>query len=697
MNELFHKMIRKVATIPRPAVWSLLLTISVALLFAPAVNFEFLYYDDPINVYKNRLITHFVPAKLARIWGGPILGLYIPLTYTVWAFLGRLAAWLHPANNPTILDPAVFHAANIVVHAMTVLVVFAILRLLLKRDWPAAGGALLFALHPVQVGPVAWVSELKGLLGGLLGLLAIWQYLRYAITPPTAPRRPYHRYLAATCLFIAALLAKPSVVSIPLMAAVLAVVLVKRDLRRVVLELSPWVLLAIPLIIITKEEQPSELLSFVPNLWQRFLVAGDAITFYHTKLLWPFRLSPDYGRDPQEVLASNWVYLTGLLPYAVGALLFWRIRRPWLVASALVFVAALLPVLGFIPFGFQSISTVANRYLHLAMLAPAMLLGRILYHYPGRRMAAATYILLVFLAFRGADRLSYWRDSLTFNLRTIEINPDSCGAYNNLGVAYEELGRSQEGAAAFSKALACNPDRAPAYANLGRHYAINGYPDEAKTYYLKALERHPLFPEKLYLALAILARDNGRPTEALDYSHKALAYNPRYALAYASIGLIYKSQGQFDAALANYRKAIEIDPYQAGAHVDLGHLYEIMGHKAEAESAYRQAIWLQPEDPDAFNNLGQLLIDANRSEEAIPILQQALAIAPDHPGSLYNIGLAYRKLGQAREAAEWFRKALTIDPNLTTAKNELAKVKYIENTLLFESTGVGDSTSLSGP
>lgn len=662
-----HKTTRAFTTIPLPARLSLLLLVAVVLLFAPAVNFEFLNYDDDMHVYANHKVTKFTAAKLPRIWRAPIQGLYIPLTYTTWGMLGRLSAWLHPATDPTILDPAVFHTANIILHTGTVLVVFAILRLLLQRDWPAAFGALLFGLHPVQVSPVAWVSEMKGLLAGFLGLLAILQYLRYASTDPTPTFRS-RRYLTASCLFCAALLAKPNVTSVPLMAAVLAVLLQKRDWRRVALELSPWLLLTIPLALITKGIQPSSGLEFVPNLWQRFLVAGDAVTFYHTKLLWPFGLAPDYGRDPQEVLSSGWIYLTGLMPFVVAALLIWQVRRTWLVAGALVFVAALLPVLGFIPFGFQDVSTVANRYLYSAMLAPALIFGRLLYLYPGRRTSAIAAIILLLLAMRSADRLSYWHDSLTFNLRAVEINPNSSLAHNNLGIAYIDRGQINEALAAFEQAVLSASSITPAQGNFAR----------------------------AYLRLGMTAAQNNDIRGAMDYYTKALEIDPNIAETHGSLGIIYTRLNQYDEAIAHYRRAIELDPDLEEALINLGQVYELAGRREEAVTAYRQAIWLHPERPEAFNNLGKLRLDDNELEEALNLLRQATDRSPNHPTSANNLAQVYLKLGRAREAAEWFRVALNIAPDFAEARNGLASAEALEKSPLAGNTESA-SEELHGP
>lgn len=668
------------STISLPTGQSLLLLLAVVLLFAPAVGFEFLNYDDPQNIYENPLVTRFVPAKLPLIWGDSLLGLYIPLTYTLWGILGKLSAWLYPATKPTMLTPAVFHAANIILHAGATLVVFAILRLLLKRDWPAVGGALLFALHPVQLASVAWVSEMKGLLAGFLGLLAIWQYLRYAATDQATSLRRRLRYLAAGLFFLAAILAKPSAISVPLMAAIPAVLLLKRDWRRVFLELSPWLLLAVPLIFITKEVQPSGELIFLPNLWQRVLVAGDAITFYLGKILWPFELGPDYGRSPQKVLASGWVYLTSLVPLATTAtLLIRRAHRPWLVTGAMVFVAALSPVLGFIPFMFQAFSTVADRYLYLAMLATAMLFGRLLCRYHGRRPAIVATILLLLLAMRSADQLHYWHDSMTFNRQAVMINPESYLAYNNLGVAYKERHQIPEAVIAFKKAIAYAPGHTPAYANLGNIYAETGFPEEAKACYLKDLELKP-GSAKVYLMLGVLAGKNGNTNEAFDYYRKALEIDPEFAPTHAYLGLLHMQLEQFNQAIASYRRAIEIDPYLPEAQTNLGLLYELTNRKSEAIAAYRQAIRLMPTGPDAFNNLGRLLLDDNRPAEALPLLQQATNMAPNQFNPINNLALAHLKLGRTREAADCFRQALSLAPDSTPTKENLTKAEELDKT-----------------
>lgn len=656
--------------------WALLLTLASTLVFAQAVNFEFQYLDDDLNVFNNKLVTQFSLAKLKLIWGQPYQGLYIPLTYTVWGGLGRIAAWLHPSTNPTALTPAVFHAANIILHTITILVVFTILRLLIGKNWPAAFGALLFGLHPVQVGPVAWVSGMKQVLSGLLGMLALWQYLLYARSDAAPPRQRHLHYLYATGLFLAALLCLPGKANVPLIAAALSCILLNRPWRKAALELTPWLLLVLPIFLITKGLQPSSSLTFTPNLWQRILVAGDSITFYHFKLLWPYNLAFDYGRDPESVLSTGYIYLSGLLPYLMWILLIWRCRDRWLLATALAFVAALSPTLGFVSFQFQEISTVANRYLYFAMLAPALLGGHLLHKHPGRVANACAVTLIMLLALRSSSHIQYWQNPVTFNQHAIAVNPESDLAYNNLGVAYKHNGQIPEATAAFMMAIKLNPASAAPYVNLGNIYTEQGLTDDAKTMYLKGLELNP-YSAKLYMKLAVLASRSGQPDQALTYFSKAVEIRPEFARAYVFGGWLYNELGQKDAAIENYRRALQINPYLGEAHNNLGLLYEESHRKNEAIEAYRQAMRLLPDQYDAFNNLGALYLEDNRTEEAIALLRQAANLAPEQVNPYRNLGIAYLKLGQTQEAAKWFAQARVNNPNFADASKNLAAIRLM--------------------
>ncbi len=352
-------------------------------------------WDDRIDIYDNPHLNSETGPDILVFWQKPYQHLYIPLTYTVWATIARFSK--APTTREGInLNPRLFHVANLIVHLLSIIVVFTILRLLVPSDWAAGAGTLLFAFHPVQVESVAWVDGMRDVLSGFLSFVALWQYLTYARATSTAPtgsgeketeisvskgvafdlnRRKLH-YAAATLAYVLALLAKPSAVVVPAVAWLLDYWVLRRSLRQSTVALVAWLVLAVPFVILTRWAQSEDVIYFITPLWARPFVAGDAIAFYMYKLALPLWLGPDYGRQPEWVLSHWWGYVMWMAP--CGLLLMawlWRDRKPWLMASAGIFVVGVLPVSGLVPFTFQYISTVADRYLYLSMLGPALALA----------------------------------------------------------------------------------------------------------------------------------------------------------------------------------------------------------------------------------------------------------------------------------------------------------------------------------
>lgn len=668
------------ATAPRQArpalqtLIQLLLLAAVAAVFLPVCGYEFLNYDDKANVYQNGRLINLSLASLLQFWTEPFEKLYIPLTYTVWGLLAGLTSFFPPANG-LAFNPAVFHAANLLVHGLSVLVLFRLLRLMLQDDWAAGAGALLFAVHPVQVETVAWVTGLKDAQSGLFSLLALWQYGAYLAADTTGLPWTHRRYGLASFFFLAALLSKPGAVTLPLAAGALAYFLGKRPARRLAIELGPWLLLAVPVVWITKSSQPVSHFVHVPPVWQRFLIAGDAITFYLGKLALPLTLGPDYGRTPQYVLAQGWAYGTGLLPYLLAALLLWKYRRPWAMAAAGVFSAALLPVLGFSHFDFQANSTVADRYLYLAMLGPSLTLGWVLCQHQ-KSLALRLLVLAALLLFglRGAVQVRVWQNSLVFHRHALTVNPASSSAYNNLGDALAEAGRFDEAIPAFQQAIALAPNYPEPYNNLGQLYRNKGLLQEAIVCFNQAVANNPNDASS-YFYLADLYRDNGSKAEAVNYYALGLertSPGPEAAMGYVNLGLLHKELNNNDLAIAAFLKALAIKPDFAEVYHSLGLAYEAVD-KDKAMRMYQQALALRPDLAATANNLGLLYLGMKREQEAIPLFQQAITLYPDNPLPYNNMGLAYSNLGQLAEAITWLQKAITVNPSYAPAFNNLSR------------------------
>lgn len=639
--------------------------------FFPVCTFDFINYDDNINVYENDRIVDFSIRHLLYFWQGPYQGLYIPITYTVWGLLAK-ASSLFAVGSAHHLQPALFHTVNLLLHGASVVLLCQILRRQLNNDWAAGAGALLFALHPVQVEAVAWVTGLKDVLSGLFSLLALRHYLSYAAPGHNGLAGRTAHYGWAALFFGAAMLSKPSAVAIPFVVAVLSHFLLRRKARQLIFELGPWLLFALSVVVITKISQPETKTNFIPALWQRFLVAGDAISFYLGKLVLPLSLAPGYGRSPEHVLAHGWVYGTGLLPYLLAILLIWKYRQPWALAAAGIFTAAILPVLGFIPFEFQSWSTVADRYLYMAMLGPALALAWGVARCQKIRigLGLGVGVWLVLMGVKSAFQVRHWQDSITFNSYAVEVNPQNSAAYNNLGIALKEANRPAEATAAFQRAMNLDPKLIRSYNNQRQHA---GSASMSQSYYKKQIETDPSNAEA-YFNLGDISRDNSNMMEALSYYQKGLELKPDFAVGFANLGLIYVALNNTEKAIAAYLKAIEIDPGFAEVYSNLGSIYEEK-EPQQAVKMFEKALAINPALGEAANNLGFLYLGMNREKEAIPLLQQAIAAYPDNPLPHNNLGLAYFNLGQFSEAAASFQKAITAEPSFAPALNNLSKAE----------------------
>ena len=411
-----------------------LLLAAVLAAYFPVLGLPFVWWDDQYILFRNRTLNPPTWSGLHAWWTSPHQGLYTPVAYTVWGAVAY-AHWSpqREAATGTGLHPLAFHALNLAVFMTTCVLVYRLLRRLVGPRWPAAGGALLFALHPLQVESVAHASGVQGLLCTLVALAALARYLRFAELSPDGRPLPgiavgpesqaarWRHYSIATVLFVIALLSKPLGMVVPVMAGVLDVFFVRRPVRRAVAALWPWLMLSAACAAWTRHLQPAPRFDVHVPWWFRPVVAADAIAFYLYKLVFPGYLGLRYVRTPAWLMRSDAAYFTWLATAGIAAALWLRRReaRP-LVGAALLFVAALLPVLGFTRFDYQVYSTVADRYMHLPMfavaLAAAWCLARPAVCADRRRARTAAWacgVVLVALGVRTWFQTYKWKDTPT--------------------------------------------------------------------------------------------------------------------------------------------------------------------------------------------------------------------------------------------------------------------------------------------
>jgi hypothetical protein len=510
----------------------------------PLAGHDFVDWDDPHNLRDNPRYNPPTLSGLAHYWAEPEGGLYVPLAYTAWYALALVARHTGAGDG---LDPRVFHLANLVVHVACAWAVYALLHALLRTDpgahptrvaTAAALGALLFALHPVQVETVAWVSGLKDLLCGLFATLCLWFFVTHARVAPDEPRAAARRqrlYLLATASFAAALLSKPVAAVLPAVALVIDLVLLRRPPGRALAMLVPWAILALPILLITRNAQPIPVVYEITPWRVRPAVAGDALAFYLRQIALPAHLALDYGRSPDVIGASRWALLAWIVPIAViGALWLVRRRASAVAVGGAIFFIALAPVLGFRPFGAQVYSSVTDHYLYLPMIGVALAAAWAGARVPVKVACAVALPVLVALAVKSWHQTWTWQNSTTLFTHNLRVNPRSWTSHVNLAADALLRGdyalaerHSREGAA-------IRPTDGLIHMNLGVALLLQNRFDEAAGSLQTAVKLAPYDPSaRVWLARAFFHL--GRTDDAAEQYRAALRLDPQRSDAKAML------------------------------------------------------------------------------------------------------------------------------------------------------------------
>lgn len=523
------------------------IALAILLTFWPVLGHEFGGWDDEMNLTGNKDFNPPSPGGVLRYWQRPAFDIYAPLTFTAWGAISTLA-W-----RGDHLIPMPFHAANLLVHLLASLIAFNLLLRLTQSKSTALCGTLLFALHPVQVEPVAWISGLKDVLAGLGAVVALWLYLGQGTW----------RYLLASSTFVLAMLSKPSAVVVPVVAIILDFATGNRTFGRSITRIWPWILLTAPIIVVARKAQPATFVAEVVGLADRPLVALDALAFYLRKLFWPLNLAVDYGRSPQWVIARGWAAMTWLVPIAavVVGLIVLRWTK-WLAVALSVFCVALAPVLGIMPFDFQTYSTVADHYLYLAMLGPAIGLAGCLAKCHAKTVWIGVWIVCSVLSALSHCQARTWRDAFTISQQALRVNPSSWASHGHLAGFYLRRGLHDKAIPHARRAIELNPKFAKALDQLGQAYSALRQFNQAETAYRRAIEVEPR-DLAARIGLANVLADTARFEQALEQYQQVLLLAPYDLTALNNMASVLAEMGRFDQAMHYYDLVLAIDP----AHV----------------------------------------------------------------------------------------------------------------------------------
>lgn len=582
---------------------------------------------------------------------------YYPLTHTVFWVQHRL--WGD--------DPLGYHLLNVGLHIVNALLVLILLGRL--RVPGAALVALVFALHPVMVESVAWITELKNTLSGLCYLSAALAYLRFD------ENRQKRWYAAALVLFVLGLLSKTVVATLP--GALLVVFWWQRgrlDLRRDAAPLIPFFVLGAAAGLFTALVERhfigAQGAEFEFSMVERLLIAGRVAWFYVAKLVWPVDLSFIYAR--WEVSQAVWWQYAYPLAAALVLAAAWRYRQrnraP--LAAMLFFGGTLLPALGFInvyPFVF---SLVADHFQYLASLgmitlvvSGAAVLARRLGR-PGTFAGTGGLLLVVLssLTWRQArlyhDRETLWQD-------TLAKNPACWMAHNNLGKLMLDRGRITESITHFESAIRIRPHHVEALTNLGVARAKLGSPADAIRLLRQALHFKPdyaLAHNNLGLALTMV----GRIDEGISHFEEAVRLDPEYVEAHYNHGVTLSNHGRPGEAVVHLEHALRLQPEHVRARMLLGQAMERTGRPRHAAVYYEQALRLLPDDVDLLNNLAWLRATAvdpalRDGAMAIRLAERAVELTGSRNASLLDtLAAAYAETGRWSDAIVAAETALDV-------------------------------------
>ncbi len=492
--------------------------------YVPALQGGFIWDDDRYVTHNDLLRTW---AGLRTIWVDPSSMLqHYPLTHT--------GLWLE--FQLWGLDARGYHLVNVLLHGMNAGLLWLLLRrLAVPAPWLAAA---VFALHPVHVESVAWISELKNVQSGFFYLLAALAYVRFAFA--TGESRPWLAYTFAVVSFLCAVLSKTVTCSLPV-ALLLCVWWKKGEItRRDVFPLIPFfvfgLLLGLATAWLERHYVGADGEEWDLSLVARCLVAGRALWFYAGKLGWPANLTFIYPRWDLDTTAV-WQYLFPVAA-AVVLVLLWA-RRSLLgrgpLAAVLYFAITLGPALGFFDVYPMRYSFVADHFQYLASIGLIALVVASLAAAAERRgvrpvLHVASAVLLVALGAAAWRQGHAYRDLETLWRDTLRKNPAAWMAHNNLGRELLSQGKVGEAAESFQAALALKPDYMDALYNMGNVSATLGQLDAARDYYEQALRIYPHFAPA-HNNLANIHVYQGRIPEAIEHYERALELMPGYPRA----------------------------------------------------------------------------------------------------------------------------------------------------------------------
>ena len=630
---------QKAAPRSRTDLWISLALLAVSfLLYAQVGHFDFVNYDDPDSVSDN-----------AHVRGG------LTVDNVKWAFTsGEAANWFPVTRLSHLLDVQMFglrsgplHLMNVLFHALSAVLLFVFLNGATKARWPSAVVAMLFAVHPLHVESVAWIAERKDVLSAMFWFLTLWLYVRHTKRPSAG------RYIATIVSFAVGLMAKPMLVTLPVVLVLLDIWPLKRDAMKSLREKLPFFALALAGSIVTylvqKTSGAVENVGAYP-LGLRIANALVSYTTYIVKMVWPSGLAVFYPYPRELPLWEGALATVPLIVISAFAIRSFR-HRPYFAIGWLWYLGTLVPVIGLIQVGAQAR---ADRYTYIPSVGLEIMLvwgvAEMIRVRPRLQTPALVLGGATCVALAGATwaQTLHWENTHELFEHALAVTEGNYVAHHNLGIALAEV-----------------PGRLP----------------EAITHYEAALRIRPE-SGRIHTDLATaLAKTPGREQDAIREYQAAIQLLPDAAIPHNDLGNVLSQVGRVDEAIAEYQTALRLSPDYVDARRNLGSTLAKAGRMPEAIAQERDALKKMPDSAEAHNDLGAALAAGGQLPQAIEEYQAAIRLKPDDPELHYNLAGALAKTpGKAPQAIEELHTTLRLKPDYAQAENDLG-------TLLAQTSG----------
>jgi len=692
---------------------SLGLIAAIIVSYFQVIHFDFVGYDDKLYVTENLHVQKGVSPEGIK-----------------WAFTTFNSANWHPLTWLSHmldcelygLNPAGHHWTNVEFHIANTLLLFFILFNMTGALWQSAFAAALFALHPLHVESVAWVSERKDVLSTFFGLLSIVAYFSYIKKSSSG------YYLLVIGLLSLSLMAKPMMVTLPFVLILLDFWPLKRfqfqgdfylkpkksnsdAIRRnyrIILEKIPFFIPVAISCVITFFAQKSQ--GAVKAVWalpMKYRIENAVVSYvkYVLKAIWPHKLAVFYPH-PGNTLPS-WQIAAGAL--LIIAACYGAIRLaeeyPYILVGLFWYLGTLMPVIGLVQVGDQGM---ADRYTYIPLIGifiivswgAADIFKKLRDHrsslrspsYAGQAEVRGQKSEVGSLGTEVEGQRSAVREQQPMTSSSVLVLFNKRRLQNIfLGISagiilvalswstFFQLNFWKNGVTLFEHAISVTNNNYQAENNLGTAYGSKNL-DKAIFHYKAALKINPGYATALY-NLGTIFEKKGQLDESIRYYLKALKVKPKYFDALNNIGIVFYHKGEYDKAVSYFKRALKIESNKTGARLNLANVLFLQSKPDEAVSEYQKILQTDSENADAHYNLAYVLSSQNKIDEAVHHYNETLKIDHRYSKAYYNLGNILFSQGKIKDAVAYFAKAIQFKPDYVQVYNKLGIVLFKQGKL----------------